>query len=78
MFNRKTSTKIFAPRRQARKGKYFPIFSELGVLCALQLAPWNTKSIEVELFAGSAIPRGESSFSQFVIQNPAENINNFG
>jgi len=34
MFNRATSTKIFAPRRQASKEKYFPIFSELGLLCA--------------------------------------------
>jgi hypothetical protein len=34
MFNRTTSRKFFEPRRQARKEKYSPIFSELGVLCA--------------------------------------------
>jgi hypothetical protein len=34
MFNRTTSTKIFAPRRQAGKEKDFAIFSELGLLCA--------------------------------------------
>ncbi|MEC4679544.1 MAG: hypothetical protein VST67_02450, partial [Nitrospirota bacterium] len=34
MFNRTTSTKFFAPRRQARKEKNIAIFSELGVLCA--------------------------------------------
>ncbi len=33
IFNRKTSGKIFAPRRQDPKEEYFPIFSELGVLC---------------------------------------------
>jgi len=34
MFNRTTSTKFFAPRRQACKEKNFTIFSELGILCA--------------------------------------------
>jgi hypothetical protein len=34
MFNRTISTKIFAPRRQARKEKIYPVFSELGALCA--------------------------------------------
>ncbi len=39
MFNRMTSTKFIAPRRQACKEKYFPIFSELGVLCAFAARP---------------------------------------
>jgi len=33
-FHRTTSAKFFTPRRQVRKEKYSPIFSELGVLCA--------------------------------------------
>ncbi len=30
-----------------------------------RLAPWNTDSTKIELFAISAIPRGESSFIRF-------------
>jgi len=53
-----TSTEFLAPRRQGRKEKYFTIFSELGVLGVLALAPWNTDSTKIELFACSAIPQG--------------------
>ncbi len=60
MFKKTNSAKIFAPRRQDRKDgkeKYFSISPNLA-----PFAPWNTDSTEIELFAQSAIPRGELSF----------------
>ncbi len=34
----------------------------LASFAPLRLAPWNTDSTKIELFARSAIPQGESSF----------------
>ena len=56
MFDRTTPTNFFAPRRQERKEKNLSISPNLAAF-----APWNTGSTEVELFARSAIPQGESS-----------------
>jgi len=58
-------------RRRDRKDKYFPVSPNLASLLRqrtdqpqaepLQLAPWNTDSTKVELFARSAIPQGSPS-----------------
>ena len=50
MFNRTTSTKFFAPRRQDRKEKYFPISPNLASFAPLRLAPWNILSTEALSF----------------------------
>ncbi len=50
MFNRTTSTKFFAPRRQDRKEKYFPISPNLAFFASLRLAPWNILSTEALFF----------------------------
>ena len=50
MFNRTTSTKFFAPRRQDRKEKYFPISPNLACFAPLRLAPWNILSTEALSF----------------------------
>jgi len=71
MFNRTTSAKFFAPRRQDRKEKCFSTCPDLASFASLRLAPWNTDSTEVELFAPSVIPQGESSSSRF--RNPKFN-----
>jgi hypothetical protein len=50
MFIRTTSTKFFAPRRQDRKEKYFPISPNLASFAPLRLAPWNILSTEALSF----------------------------
>ncbi len=50
MFNIMTSTKFFAPRRQDRKEKYFPISPNLASFAPLRLAPWNILSTEALSF----------------------------
>ena len=52
----------------------FRIYLYLASFAPLQLAPWNTNLTEVELFARSAIPQGESSFFRF--RNPKFNRKN--
>ena len=54
-FNKDFLAKTPRPQR-----KIFSYFSELGVLCAVEY-----RLTKIELFARSAIPRGESSFIRF-------------
>ncbi len=42
--------------------KILIVSKNLACFAALRLAPWNTDSTEVKLFAQSAIPQGEVSF----------------
>ncbi len=80
MFNRTTSAKFFAPKLRRRTDQPLAeprpqrriLFSpDLASFASLRLAPWSTDSTEVELFAPSVIPQGESSSTRF--RNPKFN-----
>jgi len=45
--------------------EFVSIFGFRILVLPLRLAPWNTDSTKIELFARSAIPQGESSFIRF-------------
>jgi len=58
---------VDSTRRQDGKEIFFSTCPDLASFATLRLAPWNTDTTEVELFAPSVIPQGESSSSRFRI-----------
>jgi hypothetical protein len=58
MFKKTNSKEFSAPRRKVGKEKSLSFSPNLASFAPLQLAPWNTDSTEVKLFARSDIPQG--------------------